>query len=228
VHRSELKGASYNPRVMSDKARVKLKANLKRVGLVEPPVWNERTGHVVGGHQRLSILDALEGNADYTLRVAVVDLDERTEREMNVFLNNGEAQGDWDLEKLESLFNDGVDWEHAGFDTNDVVRLLGNLPGTQAQSAERLEHLAEQMEAAQQYHRAIEQAAIEGEDDEDFYLVLTARSDAHCDRVMELFGLPDNRFQDIRLLERLHALLVQLGASPETIRRAAAGAFDSA
>jgi hypothetical protein len=68
----------------------------------------------------------------------------------------------------------------------------------------------------------------EGEDDEDFYLVLTARSDAHCDRVMELFGLPDNRFQDIRLLERLHALLVQLGASPETIRRAAAGAFDGA
>ena len=39
-----------------DKDYEKLKRSIAEFGFVEPVVWNERTGFVVGGHQRLKVL----------------------------------------------------------------------------------------------------------------------------------------------------------------------------
>ena len=56
---ARLKPAPYNPRVAlkpgSDGYR-RLERSLKEFSLIQPIVWNEVTGHVVGGHQRLQIL----------------------------------------------------------------------------------------------------------------------------------------------------------------------------
>ena len=84
-----------------------MRANLERVGLLTTLVWNERSGHLVSGHQRLRIVDDLEGSLTYTIGVAVVDLDDQHERELNVFLNNTWAQGEFDAEKLMALVADG-------------------------------------------------------------------------------------------------------------------------
>ena len=65
VGRELLKNAPYNPRRITDDARARLKAKIEKVGLVTPLVWNRRTGNLVGGHQRLSILDELEARQDY-------------------------------------------------------------------------------------------------------------------------------------------------------------------
>src|SRR3954470_5459218 len=65
MHRSQLKGAPYNPRILTEAARRKLRTGLKKHGMVAPPTWNETTGNVVGGHQRLDGLDALAGTANY-------------------------------------------------------------------------------------------------------------------------------------------------------------------
>lgn len=89
-------------------ARNKLERSLRKHGLVGPVVWNERTGNLVGGHQRIKILDALEGRADYQLTVAAVDLDERDEKKLCILLNNRSAQGDWDPVALERLTLDLV------------------------------------------------------------------------------------------------------------------------
>lgn len=109
IARSEIKNAPYNPRRISDDARARLKAKIEGVGLVNVLVWNKRNGNLVSGHQRLSILDELEGGRDYTLIVSVVDVDEKTERELNVFVNNAGAQGDWDLTALRSLSTEFAD-----------------------------------------------------------------------------------------------------------------------
>src|SRR5438552_3967959 len=53
---AELNPAPYNPRRAlkpTDPAYRKLEASLREFGLVEPLVWNETTGYVVGGHARL-------------------------------------------------------------------------------------------------------------------------------------------------------------------------------
>ena len=100
ISRGEIHGADYNPRVISEDARKRLKRMLAKHGLVQPLVWNRRTGNLVSGHQRLSQLDQLERSQDYDLQVSVVDVDEREEKILNVQLNNPSMQGDWDMDKL--------------------------------------------------------------------------------------------------------------------------------
>lgn len=103
IARGEIKNAPYNPRRITAEARRRLKKKIEEVGLVNAFVWNRRTGNLVGGHQRLAILDELEGREDYTLTVASVDVDERTEKELNVFLNNASSMGEWDVPALGRL-----------------------------------------------------------------------------------------------------------------------------
>lgn len=103
ISRDQIKNAPYNPRIMDDGAKKRLKKNIARHGLVSALTWNKRTGNLVGGHQRLEQLDALEKSQDYELTVCVVDVDEREEAALNVQLNNPSMQGGWDLDKLANI-----------------------------------------------------------------------------------------------------------------------------
>ena len=106
IHRSQIKNAPYNPRIMDEGAKKRLRKNIAKHGLVAALTWNRRTGNLVGGHQRLEQLDSLEKNEDYELTVCVIDVDEREEAALNVQLNNPSMQGEWDLEKLAMLSED--------------------------------------------------------------------------------------------------------------------------
>lgn len=100
MSRSAINPAPYNPRSISDYGRKQLARSLSKFGLVETPVWNEQTGNLVSGHQRLSLLDKQFGfpGTDYSLEVSVVNLPLRREKELNVWLNNRAAQGQFDQE----------------------------------------------------------------------------------------------------------------------------------
>ena len=55
----QLKPAKYNPRKdlkPGDPAYEKIKRSLHDFGYVDPIVWNEVTGNIVGGHQRYKVL----------------------------------------------------------------------------------------------------------------------------------------------------------------------------
>lgn len=106
ISRADIKNAPYNPRIMDRNAKKRLKANIAKHGLVSALTWNKRTGNLVGGHQRLEQLDALEKNKDYELTVCVVDVDEREEASLNVQLNNPSMQGEWDFDKLAMMSED--------------------------------------------------------------------------------------------------------------------------
>ena len=92
---TDLMPAPYNPREISPEALAGLQASVARFGLVEPVVWNRRTGHVVGGHQRLKALAALGETAT---QVVVVDLDEIEEKALNVALNSPSLAGEFTVE----------------------------------------------------------------------------------------------------------------------------------
>lgn len=90
-------------------------------------MFNKRTGRLVSGHQRLSCLDAIHGDADYSLTVAVVDLSEQDEAQQLIFFNNRSASGDWDTDILGGLIRDeslSLDVEEAGFDRMDLELLF--------------------------------------------------------------------------------------------------------
>jgi ParB-like chromosome segregation protein Spo0J len=102
----QLTPAEYNPRKLlgpTDKAYRKLRRSIERFGLVEPLVWNEHTGRVVGGHLRLQILKEL---GVQEVPVSVVQLTDAEERALNVVLNNREAQGRYDADKLTVLLEE--------------------------------------------------------------------------------------------------------------------------
>ena len=100
INRKDIKNAPYNPRIMDKEAKKRLRKSIRENGLVSALTWNRRTGNLVGGHQRIEQLDALEKSEDYELTVCVIDVDEREEAKLNVQLNNPSMQGDWDLDKL--------------------------------------------------------------------------------------------------------------------------------
>lgn len=84
--------APYNPRAISDQAMKGLQSSVKRFGLVQPIVWNKRTKHVVGGHQRVK---ALVANGETEAAVVVVDLPELEEKALNIALNNPHIEGEF-------------------------------------------------------------------------------------------------------------------------------------
>lgn len=125
IHRSLIKNADYNPRFMGEKEKKRLRASLKDDGLVSALTWNKRTGNLVGGHQRLEQLDALEKSDDYELTVCVIDVDERQEAKLNVKLNNPSMQGEWDVGKLYEMTEDfDLSMEDMGFSEVDAAYLF--------------------------------------------------------------------------------------------------------
>jgi hypothetical protein len=125
ILRSRINPAPYNPRVIGEDAEKRLRKKIKQVGLFGTFIWNEKTGNLVSGHQRLNQLDKLERYpdkvSDYEIRVTVVSIDEKTEMEMNVFMNNPSTQGEWDIEALGKMSLDfDFDLKSAGFTETDI------------------------------------------------------------------------------------------------------------
>lgn len=120
INRSILKNAPYNPRTIGEKEQKALRKSLKTHGLVETLIYNKRTGNLVGGHQRLSQLDILEGTHEYDLTVAQIDVTEKQEKELNIALNNPNLQGEYDFEILKTIFPT-IDIENTGFNEYDFA-----------------------------------------------------------------------------------------------------------
>ncbi len=124
ISRKQIKNAPYTPRQIDDHARKKLAGNIEKKGLLDTLVWNKRTGNLVSGHQRLSILDqraAKKNLSNYLLDVAMVDLSEPEEKEQNIFFNNPSTQGTYEVDGLGKMLADGdVDYKKAGFDDMDL------------------------------------------------------------------------------------------------------------
>lgn len=123
---TELNQAPYNPRVELEPGMPeweKIKNSIEEFGNVEPIVWNKRTGNVVGGHQRLSVLKSMGYD---TVPCSVVDLDENEEKLLNLALNK--IKGQWDYDKLEDILR-GFDYEVAtasGFSAEEIAVILAN------------------------------------------------------------------------------------------------------
>jgi len=123
---SELNRATYNPRIElmpGDSEYNNLRDSILKYGLLIPVVWNKRTGNVVGGHQRLTVLEN-EGEAE--VNVSVVDLDDTQEKQLNIILNK--VEGGWDGDKLTELLVElGDEAVDTGFSQQEIDRLTNDI-----------------------------------------------------------------------------------------------------
>lgn len=120
IPRNKIKKADYNPRIIDDDNLKRLTKDIREHGLVTPLVWNKRTGVLVSGHQRLAAMDKIHRKEDYPVPVAVIDVDEKEEKQLNVQMNNPSLQGSWDLDALAGLRDDGISFEDMGFNKADI------------------------------------------------------------------------------------------------------------
>jgi hypothetical protein len=121
ILRSQILDAPYNPRRISAGNRERLSKGLQHHKLVMPLVWNATTGNLVSGHQRLSILDEKSKGQEYLLDVASIEVPEKEEVELNIFLNNGSAMGEFDLGALKDLSQEfEFDLGDVGFSREDL------------------------------------------------------------------------------------------------------------
>jgi DNA modification methylase len=116
IKASKLKPATYNPRQISTKQYKDLSKSIATFGLVDPIIVN-KDFTVIGGHQRLKVLNEMQTD---TIPCVVLDLSKEKERELNVRLNKN--TGDFDIDILANEFDidELVDWgfKHIDLDIN--------------------------------------------------------------------------------------------------------------
>jgi ParB-like chromosome segregation protein Spo0J len=99
----DLAPAPYNPRRISAEAATGLGVSMSRFGDLSGIVWNEQTGHLVAGHQRLAELRKMGATFDdgavvangLRFQVRVVSLTLEEEQAANLAANNPAIAGEF-------------------------------------------------------------------------------------------------------------------------------------
>lgn len=192
IKRDEIKNAPYNPRTITPEAFKRLQNFMDKFGYVSAITWNKRTGHIVGGHQRIAALDRLEKNKEYEITVSVVDVSLEEEKVLNAGLNNDSMQGDWDVialgeilkesdyvsadfgftpEDMECMF-DGTDYQGLFTDSEDAVKAKADLADIKKHREESTEKMKEEQSS-------------------DFFFVVVCESQEQKIRMLKKMGVPD-------------------------------------
>lgn len=120
VNINDLISPDYNPRHITPEAMESLKRSINEFGYVSPLIVNDVNNHIVGGNQRYEALKQLGITEVEVSYVHIEDLDK--EKALNIRLNNN--SGDWDIGKLDNIFQDleikGFDLTLTGFATENL------------------------------------------------------------------------------------------------------------
>lgn len=157
---SDLKPNPRNPRKIQDSKKQMLIKSLNEFGDLSGVVFNKKTNRLVGGHQRVSIIEpshtiiientydvptrtgtVAEGFIDLDgekLRYREVNWDEQKEKAANIAANKG--AGDWDFPLLIDMLNDldamNFDLDLTMFDDKERDTLLGGVSELDTQEKE--------------------------------------------------------------------------------------------
>ena len=109
-----------------DSGYEKLKRSIVEFGLVDPVIWNERTGNLVSGRRRLVVMRSL----GYTeADASVVDLPLEREKVLCLAIQKIPESNEWDLPLLKDLLHNletlPVDLSLTAFDEAEIEKLLG-------------------------------------------------------------------------------------------------------
>lgn len=124
--------------------RIKLQAkNLKKVGYLGGIVWNETTGNLIDGHRRISAMDLYydyDGTpkTDYEVKVEVVHMNEKEEKQQLAYMAAGDTKADIDL--LADIAND-IDLGEIGLEQSEIDDILNIANGSDDETPDILAEL---------------------------------------------------------------------------------------
>lgn len=134
INRSEIKFAPYNPRKEDPEVVKSIKDNFKKIGYLGGIVVNKTTMNLVSGHKRVQALDLInkyDGSVemDYTLKVEMIELSLKQEKEQNIYMNNKAVQGVYDYKAL-ALMLPEIDVVQTGLTGIDLEKINVFRPGS--------------------------------------------------------------------------------------------------
>lgn len=212
IKRSKINLNPINPKRHSDE-RVKLqKKNLQKVGFLGGIVWNEKSGNLIDGHRRIKAMDLhykYDGTSstDYNVKVEVVNLDDKAEKEQLTYMAVGNTKPDIDL--IADYIND-IDYSDVGLseaELNDILSISGiddirlsdsldNLPSSPVKESKRLDGTDEEKKAhMKEVKHQVKENAQKQAGNMDAYVMLSFDTYEAKAAFCERFGYePDMKF----------------------------------
>jgi ParB-like chromosome segregation protein Spo0J len=103
---SELKSAKYNPRRIGKEQLERLAKLIDAHGFICPVIARAEDLLILGGHQRIKALKYVK-NPPKTVPVVLLDkINDIQAKQINIALNNREAQGEYDTDMLTALIKE--------------------------------------------------------------------------------------------------------------------------
>lgn len=125
IRRSQISLNPYNPKRHTEERVKQQKRNLQKIGYLGGITWNELSGNLIDGHRRIQAMDLYykyDGSreTDYEIKVEVVRLDQKQEKEQMTYMALGNTRAD--IELVARYFPD-IDAEAAGIDDSYLKEL---------------------------------------------------------------------------------------------------------
>lgn len=149
IKRSQIKFAPYNPKNHTEANVAQIKKNIKNVAFLGGIIWNKTTGNLIDGHKRVMTLDAIhrfdgKKETDYDVKVEMIELDLKTEKEQNIFQTK--SRTDLDLSLVGMILPD-IDSVAAGLDDSDLMMITVESPNFDFGSSDDIEDDFKEMDA---------------------------------------------------------------------------------
>lgn len=118
IKRSQISLNPYNPKRHTEERVKQQKKNLQTIGYLGGITWNELSGNIIDGHRRIQAMDLYykyDGtpDTDYDIKVEVVQLNDKQEKEQMTYMALGNTRAD--LELVARYFPE-IDANAAGID----------------------------------------------------------------------------------------------------------------
>lgn len=174
------------------------------MGFLGGIVWNEASGNLIDGHRRIKAMDLYykyDGTTgtNYDVKVEVVSLDEKTEKQQLAYMAAGNTKPDIDL--LANFIPD-IDYFEIGLDTNEINDILAINQADAISLSESLDDLISPVDSYEEkkghmkeVKQQVKEQAIQRQQEEEAYITLSFSSFEAKSDFCDLLGIStDNKF----------------------------------
>lgn len=142
IRRSQIRLNPANPKRHTNEKIKQQVRNFRKTGYLGGIVWNELSGNLIDGHRRILAMDLYykyDGTeaTDYTVKVEVVALDDRQEKEQMTYMAVANTRADFDLI---AEYSGDIDLTDVGLTESEIgeIRALADIGGEDVEEIEDL------------------------------------------------------------------------------------------
>lgn len=147
IMRSEINLNPLNPKRHTENGIKLQKKNLQKIGYLGGVTYNRTSHNLIDGHRRVMALDSYYGydgskDTDYQIKVEVIELNEKEEKEQMTYMALGNTRADYDL--IASYVQD-IDFGNIGLPEEDIKAIMALVPDENPISIDSFDELIADM-----------------------------------------------------------------------------------